>query len=267
MNNTDLQTFTFKLTDDNSVGFFWKAKLLENFDSKYQNIKVIQHPIFGKALLLDDYVMFCEYDEHKYHELISYPALSCLEKCSEVLVVGGGDTLTVKRLLSTNVEKVTMVEIDEDVFKICKNHFPNLLNDYLKDSRLNIIFDNAIKIIEEQKKYDLILLDIQDCRDQDMASHVLFTEHFYLNCQKKLSKNGVMVAQISCPYLLSEHFDSQSKILKKLFKNTFIYGAYMHCYGMHQYFIACSDTVSFNPVKIKEDINLKFDWDFTIFNN
>ncbi len=81
MIKNELKTFNFKLTDDNSVGFSWEAKLLEEKQSAYQNIKIIEHPQFGKALLLDDYVMFCEYDENKYHELIVYPAIHSLGKC------------------------------------------------------------------------------------------------------------------------------------------------------------------------------------------
>lgn len=266
MKKEELQIFNFKLTDDESVGFFWKAKLLDEFQSNYQNIKIIEHPKFGKALLLDDYVMFCEYDEHKYHELIVYPAIKSLEKCADVLVVGGGDTLTVKRLLSFNVKNVTMAEIDKEVFEMCKKHFPNLIDEYLKNPHLNILFIDALKLIKQEKKYDLILLDIQDCRDESMASNVLFSEKFYSDCKEKLNNKGVLVAQISCPYLLEEHFNSQVLVLQKLFKNTFIYGAYMHCYGMHQYFIACSDKTVFDKEKIKDSVNLNFDWDYQLFN-
>ncbi len=266
MKKEELITFNFKLTDENDVGFFWKAKLIEEVQSEYQNIKVIEHERFGKALLLDNYVMFCEYDENKYHELITYPAIEAMKKCNDVLVVGGGDTLTVKRLMASSVKTVKMVEIDRDVFEVCKKHFPVLVNAYLKDSRLNILFDDAIKVINEDKNYDLILLDIQDCRDEEMTSSVLFSDKFYSTCKNKLNHGGVLVAQISCPYLLQDHFNKQVSMLKKLFKHTFTYGAYMHCYGMHQYFIACSNETVFNPKEISKNINLSFDWDYKLFN-
>ena len=158
-----------------------------------------------------------------------------------------------------------MFEIDSDVVEICKKHFPNLINTHLNDPRLKIHFSDALKAVPKLNSYDLILLDIQDCRDEEMASHVLFTETFYSQCKDSLTGGGILVAQISCPYLLEEHFNSQSAMLKKLFKNTLTYGAYMHCYGMHQYFIMCSDSTEFPKEKLNQ-IELNFDWEYKLFN-
>ena len=66
-------------------------------------------------------------DEFHYHEMISHPSLFTLQNAKNVLVIGGGDGGTVREVLRhSNIEKVTMVEIDGEVIKACKEHLPEI---------------------------------------------------------------------------------------------------------------------------------------------
>lgn len=258
-----MQKMDFILTFN--MGYFWKVELLEEIDSAFQNIKVIEHPKFGRALVLDNCVMFSEYDEHKYHELIVYPAMHSLKECKNVLILGGGDTLTAKRVLEFPVEKVTQIDIDYFVFDITKKYFGDIVNDsYLSDPRLELKFENGLYALNGDNKYDLIILDLTDPVEEGNLSSKLFNESFFEKCKNSLTNEGILVIQSGCPYLYEKPFKSQQDSLKKLFKNTWTYGAYMHCYNTHQYFIACSNETKFNKKLIKSMI--RFDWDYKIFN-
>ena len=66
-----MKKYEFKLNEN--VGFYWIAESLDVRNTKYQKIEIINTKQFGKAMLLDNNVMFTEFDEHVYHEYIVYP--------------------------------------------------------------------------------------------------------------------------------------------------------------------------------------------------
>jgi spermidine synthase len=248
----------FNLNKDN--GFFWNVEILEDINSQYQNIKVIQHDFFGKALLLDNHIMFSEYDEHIYHEMAAYPNLMVLKKLDNALIIGGGDCLLAKRILETNVKKIDQVEIDKKVVDISQKYFSGILGNTLNDKRLNIHYEDALKF-EFKNKYDFILLDLTDPQEDNQLSNQLFNRDYYLKCKNYLVNSGIMTVQIGCPYLFKEHFEQQTIELQSIFKHVFVYGKFMHCFGMHQYFISCSDTISFSDNQIKKAKHFIFDFE------
>ena len=232
----------FKLTND--LSYSWKTKLLYEEDSPYQNIKIIKNKTFGKALLLDNNVMFSEYDEHIYHELITKD-LKLLNHFNNALIIGGGDCLTAKRVLKYPFSKVFQIEIDKRVTKISSKYFPHLLKKTLKNKHLKIIYNDAFFYLKNiNKKFNFIVLDLTDPKDNNPLSNVLYSKYFYKLCKSHMTSDSIIVIQIGCPFLFKKHFNQQVKILSKLFKYTKIYGQYMHCYGMHQYFISCSDSIN-----------------------
>ena len=131
--------------------------------SKYQEIIIGENECFGKMLILDKEIQFAERDEYIFHEMMVYPALSLAkgEGKEEIktLILGGGDGLAAKRVLSLN-SIPTIVELDERVVELSKKYFESLgAKEALE--RSNLVIGDALKFSAE-KKYDVVIVDLID---------------------------------------------------------------------------------------------------------
>ena len=89
--------------------------------SQYQEIIVIENEYYGRALMLDGCWMTSLKDEKYYHECLVHPALSSIDEKSNVLIIGGGDGGTARECVKySQISKIDLVEIDEEVIKISK---------------------------------------------------------------------------------------------------------------------------------------------------
>lgn len=246
MNN--IERFYFK--SSKHTGFFWDCKLLEHYKSDYQDIKMVYHPEMGNTLILDDYIMVTEKDEHQYHELITHPNCLQLHQHRQALIIGGGDGLCAEEVLKYPFDKVTLVEIDEEVSRACRRHFQSNLNGVFHNPRFETRYQDALAFFPNEYQYDFISLDLNDPAEDFMHSHPLYSEEFYTQCKKSLSQEGIMVVQIGCPYLFTAHFKRNYNLLISQFKHVVVYGMYMRCYGTYQFFAACSDFIDLNSPNI-----------------
>ena len=84
--------------------------------SPFQQIDVYENASFGRLLMLDGLTQTTERDEFIYHEMLVHVPLISLENPRRVLIIGGGDGGTLRRVLEhPSVEQAVMVEIDERV--------------------------------------------------------------------------------------------------------------------------------------------------------
>jgi spermidine synthase len=92
----------------------------------------------------------------------------------------------VKFLRHEGVEKVTMVEIDGEVIKSCKEFLPNIAAAF-DHPKLELLVDDGIAFIQNAKAdtYDIILVDGSDPVG---PAEGLFSVQFYKNCYAALKK-------------------------------------------------------------------------------
>src|ERR1700755_195885 len=132
--------------------------------SEFQSVDVVETEEFGRALALEDAWMTSERDEAHYHEMIVHPALTTSPRIKRVLVIGGGDGGTVREVLRyPEVESVVMVELDEMVVDVCKEHMPSFGVPW-DDKRLTLKFEDGIASLKNYagEPYDVILIDGSD---------------------------------------------------------------------------------------------------------
>ena len=108
-------------------------------------------------------IMITEKDEFIYHEMLGHVPLFTHPAPKQVLVIGGGDGGTVRETLKhPEVERVTLVEIDEMVVRKCQKYFPEVAGQ-LTNPRTRLIFADGVKYLgTTQETYDVILCDAPD---------------------------------------------------------------------------------------------------------
>ncbi len=211
-------------TPHNLILEYPDLELLCEKQSPFQHIAVYKHPELGKLLVHDNVVMLAETYEAAYHEMIAHVPLLYHPKPQRVLIIGGGDGGTSKEVLRhPEVEQLIQVEIDAQVIRICREHFPTLTCAY-DDPRMKLKIENGIQYlancVNQQELFDIILVDSTD--PQGPATG-LFSQTFYQNCYKALRSEGILVIQGETFYGMA-HF--QKQILRILRQYFCAYGLY-----------------------------------------
>ncbi len=131
---TDITTWIDEYHKGSRFGL--NGKILIKKTSKYQEIIVIENEYYGKALMLDGCWMTSLKDEKYYHECLVHPALSSIDEKSNVLIIGGGDGGTVRECVKySQISKIDLVEIDEEVIKISKKFLKEIGGEAWNDKR------------------------------------------------------------------------------------------------------------------------------------
>lgn len=167
--------------------------------SAFQAIDIYDNPSFGRLLMLDGRVQTTERDEFIYHEMLVHVPLLLVPSPRRVLVIGGGDGGTLRRVLEhPSVEHAVMVEIDERVTQVCREWLPSIAGDAFEDARAQVLFVDGIAYVRDGTgQFDAIIIDSSDPVG---PSEGLFTEAFYRDAARRLCPGGVVAAQAGSPY-------------------------------------------------------------------
>lgn len=194
---------TARFGEPAAVGFSYsyEGRLLHEERSLFQRIEVFEHPTFGRMLVLDGLTQTTEVDEFVYHEMLAHLPLLCVVDPRRVLIVGGGDGGTLRRVLEhPTVERAVMVEIDARVIETCREHLPGIAAGALDDPRAEVVVgDGAAYVRETRETFDAILIDSSDPVGPGV---VLFSPEFYATCRSRLAPSGVLAAQSGGPFFL-----------------------------------------------------------------
>lgn len=159
--------------------------------NKYQKIEVINTLEFGKCLLINDVMQLSESDHLIYDNALIKMISS---KTKNVLILGGGDGFIAKRILNihANIKKITIVDIDPDVIKICNDVF----HKGILGKKVAFIFEDVIDYIKKINllDYDYIISDLTD--NPIGVSKINFTDFYksIFSILSKKSKPGITVA-------------------------------------------------------------------------
>ena len=206
------------------------------YDGKtdYQHVQIFDSPPLGKVLFLDRKIQSAQIDERTYHEALVNPALITHPAPKYVLIIGGGEGATLREVLRHDpVLKATMVDIDQELVKLCQEHLPEWSNGAFHNPKTHLIFGEARRFIEDsQESYDVIISDLTDPTDKDPSIY-LFTEEFFGNIHEVLTQDGLFVLQAgSADPLCHEFFASCTKTLEEIFPIVRPYWVPMFSFGL-----------------------------------
>lgn len=237
-------------------------KTLYKEDSKYQNIEVIQfhenEDGYDKCLLLNDEIQLCNNNEEKsYHELIVHFPSYYLGKVEHVLIIGGGDLMTLREVMKySTIKKVTMVEIDEQVIEVGRKYFGQ--NDFSEDDRVELFIEDASIRIKELPKafYDMVIIDSTEESSNNMP---LDKEEFLRQCKRVMKpENSILIKNGHTSKEMPEEYNKSKMIvydsLKELFSTVRTFKIEISSFSQEYTFLICSNTFDFTESRQNSEI-------------
>lgn len=175
--------------------------------SPYQRLVVTQNRA-GFQLFLNGALQFSSADESRYHEALVHPAMATARRRRRVLVLGGGDGLAVRELLTyPEVEQLTLVDLDPAMTTLAKRFQPlaELNGAAMSDPRVRIVNDDAMRwIADPDGLYDVIIVDFPD--PSTFAVGKLYSMLFYKRLQRCLDAGGAIAIQSTSPLFARRAF-------------------------------------------------------------
>lgn len=240
---TDHNVILDNLTADS--GFFMHyVREIAGFNSRYQEVKLVESETFGRVLLLDGKIQSTQVDEFIYHEALVHPAMLSHPDPRSIYIAGGGEGATLREVLRhDSVQEAVMVDLDEEVVGICREYLPTWHQGAFEDPRTRLLFEDARAILEkEDRTYDVIICDLSEPVDNG-PSYMLFTQEFYRLCSQRLNPGGVFVTQSGCPsFVYSICFHSVTTTLELVFANVSPYLAFIPSFASNWGFTLASNS-------------------------
>jgi spermidine synthase len=175
--------------------------------SQYQQIVLTQWQD-ELRLYLDRHLQFSSADEYRYHESLVHPAMALSHHPKRVLLIGGGDGLSVREVLRhEGVERVDLVDLDPAITDLAKRdvRLTRLNDNALSRPKVRIFNEDGFSFLERaHEAYGVIILDLPDPRDEALSK--LYSVEAYHLCARHLSPGGVVVTQASSPYYARTSF-------------------------------------------------------------
>lgn len=147
----------------------------------------------GYVLFIDGFYQFLVDIEDIYHEYFTHvPIILNNRVPRNVLVLGAGDGMLVRELLKyTEVEKITLVEIDAKMVEMARdNQVLKYVNqDAFSDSRVNVIIQDAFHFLRSSpEQYDAIYMDFPRVKDYNLSK--LYSVEFFQSVHRHLKEDG-----------------------------------------------------------------------------
>jgi spermidine synthase len=234
----------FSETPAPGVTFAYDGEPLHAEDSGFQHIEIYDHPTFGRTLVLDGAVQTSERDEFLYHEMLVHVPLLSHPGPKRVLVIGGGDGGTLRRVLEhPTVTDAVMVEIDERVTSLSREWMPSIGGEVWDDERATFLFtDGNAYVHADGEPFDAIIVDSSDPVGPGI---VLFETPFYARCLERLNPGGVFVAQVGSPIYFQDEVRMAVRNARAAFPDVRLYLGHVTTYpGVVWSFMLCGERLT-----------------------
>ncbi len=166
--------------------------------TQYQEIGIMESAVYGKILILDGDMQSAQLDEFVYHEALVQPAMTLHENPARVLILGGGEGATLREVLRhKNVKEVFMIDIDERLVEVCREHLPEWSQGSFSDPRLKLFYTDACKWVEDNEMtFDVIISDLTEPLPFTPSSGIFSLDYFRL-IKRRLAPGGIYSMQAS----------------------------------------------------------------------
>ena len=211
--------------------------------TRYQKVHCFSNEYLGKTLFLDEKIQSAQIDEFVYHETLIHPAFVVHRSPQNILVIGGGEGATIREALRhSTVQHVTMVDIDEELVKICQTYLPEWSAGAFQDNRTDLIFTDARQYVERtEKSFDIVVSDLTEPVEKGPSVY-LFTKEFFEKIEGLLSDEGLFVLQAgSADPFYNQFFMACIKTLESVFPFVRPFWTFVGSFGLPWGFVLASN--------------------------
>lgn len=216
----------------------------------YQSVLIADSPKYGRILVLDGDLQSAEADEHLYHELLVQPPMVLHPNPRRVLIIGGGEGASLREVLKhKTVESVTVLDLDEKIIELSKQHLFSWHKGSFNDPRVNLVISDGRSFLEMNAgKYDVVIIDVLDSQIEGPAKR-LYTRQFYQLLKTRLAPGAVLSIQaMKVTELEHAVHASIKRTVQSVFSEVHSYHASIPSFFSDWTFLLVSDWC--NPVKL-----------------
>ena len=181
-------------------------KVLYSGQTAHQMVEFLESESFGRSLVLDGKTQSTERDEHLYHEALVHPAMLLHPGPRTVFIAGGGEGGTLREVLAhEGVERVVMLDLDQEVVDLCRRYLPRHHQGSFDDPRVELHYQDAREYLQHcDETFDVMIMDLVDSMEGGTA-YLLYTEEFYRIAKARMGPGSILVTQSGPSGLLSHH--------------------------------------------------------------
>ncbi|MBL4785890.1 MAG: polyamine aminopropyltransferase [Cohaesibacteraceae bacterium] len=207
----------------------YSDRVLFHYDTQFQRLVVTRRERGpnGQPLLtfhINGRVQFASADEEIYHSMLVFPAMMASARRDKILIIGGGDGLALRDVLSWNPKKVLLLDLDPELVDFFTNEnedgtnraFIKMNKASFSDPRVETKFADAWlgvdELIVEGHRFDTIIVDLPDPGHPDLNK--LYSTAFYAKLRSILAGDGAMVVQSTSPYHAKRTFLSIGRTIE-----------------------------------------------------
>lgn len=183
----------------------WDVKdVVVDTKTEFQHL-VIADTAQGRSLFCDDDRQSTEFSQLTYHEALMVPALLLADTVDRVLVIGSSEGVVCQMAVEAGATVVDHIDIDEQAVKLCAEHLPygysqsELAEAEAGTGPVRVKYIDGWEYIRTtSEKYDIVLVDLPDEREEEAQHNRLYGEEFLRMCKALLTPGGVVVTQAGC---------------------------------------------------------------------
>ena len=209
-------------------------RVLHSSKTRYQEVMIVDSAHFGRELVLDGKTQSSEADEFVYHEALVQPAMLTHPGPRSVFIAGGGEGATAREVLShRTVERVVMVDLDEEVVDLCKSYLPSHHRGAFDDPRMELHHQDAFDYLRDcEQAFDVLIVDAPDPLEGGPA-HQLYTQEFYSLVRDRLTDGGLIAVQAgpTGPLLCESYFSAVVNTIASVFPTVRACEAFIPAFG------------------------------------
>jgi len=204
--------------EDEPFGFLQGLRVKERLlktRTDFQVLEIMDTDVFGRALILDEALQTSEWDEFMYHEMLVHVPMLTHPSPQRVLIIGGGDGGTLRRVLQHPQANPVQVEIDSAVIETCRQYLPGISEHAFDNPRARVVIGDGMKFVaDNREQFDVVIIDSTDPIGPAVP---LFGEPFYRSVARALAEDGLLAAQSSSPIFMKDNLTAQVAHLRAVF--------------------------------------------------
>ena len=166
---------------------------------------VIARTAQGLSLFCDDDRQSTEFSQLTYHEALMVPALLLADHVDRALVIGSSEGVVCQMAVAAGASLVDHIDIDEQAVKLCAEYLPygytldELAAAEAGEGPIRVQYIDGYEYIRATtERYDVVLVDLPDEREEQVQHNRLYGEEFLGMCKALLTPGGVVVSQAGC---------------------------------------------------------------------